>query len=315
MFRRIADSIVPKPSQADRDRIARLLVVLTASSALRLWRDQLGSSVEEAADDVDWVVRAANRLGYSEEPMMNATATRSTTTRRLGDLRMADVAEVGGKAASLGELLAAGVRVPDGVVIAAGRSRHDVGRTTRGCPAPGRGTSAAGRSRSARAGSPRMASNARSPACTSRCSTCPADDVPAAVDRCLASASAARVAEYEAAGGGRMAVIVQRMVAAGRGRCGSHRRSDQRRPEHLRRDRGPRSRASGWCPAKHRATSGSLVNVAPQLAVSPSTPSIATRPSRSPPRRVASRLPAGRRRTSSGRSTATARSGSSRPGR
>jgi len=24
-----------------------------------LWRDQLGSSVEEAADDVDWVVRAA----------------------------------------------------------------------------------------------------------------------------------------------------------------------------------------------------------------------------------------------------------------
>jgi hypothetical protein len=33
-------------------------VILTASSALRLWRDQLGSSVDEAADDVDWVVRA-----------------------------------------------------------------------------------------------------------------------------------------------------------------------------------------------------------------------------------------------------------------
>ncbi len=58
MFRRVADSIVPTPSQADRDRIARLLVILTASSALRLWRDQLGSSVEEAADDVDWVIRA-----------------------------------------------------------------------------------------------------------------------------------------------------------------------------------------------------------------------------------------------------------------
>jgi AcrR family transcriptional regulator len=58
MFRRIADSIVPPPSQADRDRIARLLVILTASSALRLWRDQLGSSVEEVADDVDWVIRA-----------------------------------------------------------------------------------------------------------------------------------------------------------------------------------------------------------------------------------------------------------------
>ncbi len=58
IFRRVADSIVPTPSQADRDRIVRLLVILTASSALRLWRDQLGSSVEEVADDVDWVIRA-----------------------------------------------------------------------------------------------------------------------------------------------------------------------------------------------------------------------------------------------------------------
>jgi AcrR family transcriptional regulator len=58
IFRRVANSIEPRPSKADRDRIARLLVVLTASSALRLWRDQLGSSVDEAADDVDWVLRA-----------------------------------------------------------------------------------------------------------------------------------------------------------------------------------------------------------------------------------------------------------------
>jgi AcrR family transcriptional regulator len=58
LFRRIADSIVPMPSEGDRDRIARLLVILTASSALRMWRDQLGSSVDEAADDVDWVIRA-----------------------------------------------------------------------------------------------------------------------------------------------------------------------------------------------------------------------------------------------------------------
>ena len=57
-FRQLADSIEPKPSKADRDRIARLLVILTASSSLRLWRDQLGSSVDEAADDVDWVLRA-----------------------------------------------------------------------------------------------------------------------------------------------------------------------------------------------------------------------------------------------------------------
>src|SRR5918996_2499315 len=43
----------------------------------------------------------------------------STTVRRLEDLRMADALEVGGKAASLGELLAAGVRVPEGVVMTA----------------------------------------------------------------------------------------------------------------------------------------------------------------------------------------------------
>ena len=68
MFRGIADSIVPKPSRADRDRIARLLVVLTASSALRMWRDQLGSSVEEAADDVDWAIRALIASASSGEP-------------------------------------------------------------------------------------------------------------------------------------------------------------------------------------------------------------------------------------------------------
>ena len=39
--------------------------------------------------------------------------------RPLRDVRMADVSEVGGKAASLGELLAAGVSVPDGVVVTA----------------------------------------------------------------------------------------------------------------------------------------------------------------------------------------------------
>jgi AcrR family transcriptional regulator len=58
VFRRVADSIEPRPTEVNRDRIARLLVILTASSALRLWRDQLGSSVDEAADDVDWVLRA-----------------------------------------------------------------------------------------------------------------------------------------------------------------------------------------------------------------------------------------------------------------
>jgi len=59
IFRRLADSLVPPPTTADRDRIARLLVVLTSSSAVRMWREHLGSSVEEAAADVDWVLGAA----------------------------------------------------------------------------------------------------------------------------------------------------------------------------------------------------------------------------------------------------------------
>jgi AcrR family transcriptional regulator len=59
MFRGIADSIEPMVAEVDRDRIARLLMILTASSALRMWRDHLGLSVDEAADDVDWAVSAA----------------------------------------------------------------------------------------------------------------------------------------------------------------------------------------------------------------------------------------------------------------
>jgi AcrR family transcriptional regulator len=58
-IQRVADSIRPKLPKVHRDRITRLLVVLTSSSALRMWRDHLGASVEEAADDIEWVVRAA----------------------------------------------------------------------------------------------------------------------------------------------------------------------------------------------------------------------------------------------------------------
>ena len=58
-FVRLADSIEPRPSTADRDRIARLLMILTGSSAQRMWREHFGLTVEEAADDIDWIVRAA----------------------------------------------------------------------------------------------------------------------------------------------------------------------------------------------------------------------------------------------------------------
>jgi AcrR family transcriptional regulator len=57
-IRRLGDSLDPKLSDANLDRITRLLVILTSSSALRTWRDHLGSTVDQAADDIDWVVRA-----------------------------------------------------------------------------------------------------------------------------------------------------------------------------------------------------------------------------------------------------------------
>lgn len=68
MNRRLADSIVPKLTPGDRDRITRLLTILVSASALRVWRDHLGSTVEEAANDVDWVIKAAIAASTRSEP-------------------------------------------------------------------------------------------------------------------------------------------------------------------------------------------------------------------------------------------------------
>jgi AcrR family transcriptional regulator len=68
MNRRLADSIVPKLTPGDRDRITRLLTILVSASALRVWRDHLGSTVEEAANDVDWVISAAIAASTRSEP-------------------------------------------------------------------------------------------------------------------------------------------------------------------------------------------------------------------------------------------------------
>ena len=58
-IRRLGDSLEPRLSGKALDRITRLLVILTSSSSLRTWRDHLGSTVDQAADDIDWFVRAA----------------------------------------------------------------------------------------------------------------------------------------------------------------------------------------------------------------------------------------------------------------
>jgi rifampicin phosphotransferase len=139
--------------------------------------------------------------------MMNSTAV-----RRLRDVRLADAAEVGGKAASLGELLAAGFRVPDGVVLTAGVAdltaddRWSLLRA--GAGDLGIGPFAVRSSGIAEDGAEHSFAGIYESVLD-----VPADKLPAATERCLASARGSRVAEYESASHGRMAVIVQRMVA------------------------------------------------------------------------------------------------------
>lgn len=64
--RELADALAPNLTSTDRDRFARLLVILTSSSAHRMWRDPLGSPPDEVIDDLDWVVRAMIASGHGQ---------------------------------------------------------------------------------------------------------------------------------------------------------------------------------------------------------------------------------------------------------
>lgn len=57
MSRQFVATVMPDGSSTDRERLTRLLVVLTSSTAMRMWRDQQGVSVETAADDIQWLIR------------------------------------------------------------------------------------------------------------------------------------------------------------------------------------------------------------------------------------------------------------------
>jgi AcrR family transcriptional regulator len=59
MSRSFAARVMPTATKVEQDRLARVLIVLASSSAMVLWLDHLGSSVDEAADDIDWVLRTA----------------------------------------------------------------------------------------------------------------------------------------------------------------------------------------------------------------------------------------------------------------
>lgn len=59
VFRELVDSVEPKLAEADRERLNRFLVVLSQSASLRMWHDHLGLSVDEVAEEIDWLVKAA----------------------------------------------------------------------------------------------------------------------------------------------------------------------------------------------------------------------------------------------------------------
>lgn len=65
---RFTDAVGADLSPEARARITRLLTVLTASASLRMWRRHLGASVEQAADDIDFAIRAAIAASRRNEP-------------------------------------------------------------------------------------------------------------------------------------------------------------------------------------------------------------------------------------------------------
>ena len=140
----------------------------------------------------------------------------SAALRPLGDLRMTDAPEVGGKAASLGELVATGVRVPAGVVLtaAAASLTPDERRVLleQGVQRLGDGTFAVRSSGISEDGAERSFAGMYESVLD-----VPVDDLANATDRTLASAGGTHLATYAAAGNGAdpgVAVIVQRMVHA-----------------------------------------------------------------------------------------------------
>ena len=132
--------------------------------------------------------------------------------RRLPDVRLADIADVGGKAAQLGELIAIGARVPDGLVlsVAVGEmSADERGSLLLESVADlGIGPFAVRSSGIAEDGIERSFAGVYETVLDLS-----VDELPAAAERVLASARASTAKAYGPAANGQMAVIVQRMVA------------------------------------------------------------------------------------------------------
>ncbi len=143
----------------------------------------------------------------------NGTTPMPAAARRLDGIRLTDAPEVGGKAASLGELIGSGVRVPAGVVLTAGAAELTAGERSsllRDSVAELGGGPFAVRS----SGIAEDGTDHSYAGIYESMLNVDADDLLAATDRVVASASDARAAAYSASRNRheRLAVIVQHMI-------------------------------------------------------------------------------------------------------
>ena len=133
--------------------------------------------------------------------------------RPLRELRLADTGAVGGKAATLGELLAAGVRVPDGFVLSADAAA--IPRQERETLLHAAAAALGGDRFAVRSSGISEDGEQRSFAgLYETVLDVPPAELAAATDGVLVSARTDQVATYATDASGRMAVIVQRMVDA-----------------------------------------------------------------------------------------------------
>jgi rifampicin phosphotransferase len=136
----------------------------------------------------------------------------SADIRRLATVRSVDGPAVGGKAAGLGELIAAGARVPDGVVLPVGignlSPEQRAALASAAVAELGAGPFAVRSS-----GVSEDAPDHSYAGMYETVLDVAADGVADAVERCLASSADERVSSYGGDANGRMAVIVQNMIA------------------------------------------------------------------------------------------------------
>ncbi|HEX8026229.1 MAG TPA: helix-turn-helix domain-containing protein [Candidatus Limnocylindrales bacterium] len=64
----MVDTIEPPLPTRARDRLVRLIVILTSSQSLRTWTDHLGMSPDEVADEIEAIVQAAIAAAREPQP-------------------------------------------------------------------------------------------------------------------------------------------------------------------------------------------------------------------------------------------------------